>query len=99
MIIDYTITVGNIIEIGSIIVGGLYALGTIKSNVGMLKTEVGEMQTEIKKLSEIVTRQATAETRLDAMDTRISGLDKDIRELRHGDGFVRGSRGIEREFP
>ncbi len=98
MMIDYTITVGNLFEIAAIIGGGFIALGNIKSNIGTLSTEVSKMQAEIEKLSEVVARQAKAEGRLDAMDTRLSGFDRDIRELRHGDGFIKGPRGIDREY-
>lgn len=90
--IDYTISIGNVIEIGSILLGGLYALATIKSNVGLLKTEVGEMQTEIKKITDILINQAD-------QNRRIIHLEDDLRELRHGKGFIQGSRGIDHEFP
>jgi len=91
MVIDYTITLGNMIEIGSIVIGGLYALATIKSNVGLLKTEVGEMQIEIKKISDVLINQAD-------QNRRIIHLEEDVRELRHGRGFVQGPRGIDREY-
>lgn len=92
MVIDYTITAGNMIEIASILVGGLYALATIKSNVGMLKVEVNEMQTEIKKISEVLINQAD-------QNRRIIHLEEDVREMRHGKGFVQGPRGLDREYP
>lgn len=89
--VDYSITVGNMVEIGSIIIGGLYALATIKSNVGLLKTEVGEMQVEIKKISDVLINQAD-------QNRRIIHLEEDVRELRHGRGFVQGERGVDREY-
>lgn len=89
--IDYSITIGNMVEICSIVVGGLYALATIKSNVGMLKTEVGEMQIEIKKISDVLINQAD-------QNRRIIHLEEDVRELRHGHGFVKGPVGIDREY-
>jgi archaellum component FlaC len=91
MTIDYTITVGNIIEIGSIVIGGLYALATIKNNVGLLKTEVGKMQSEIEKISEVLINQAD-------QNRRIIHLEEDVRELRHGRGFVQGPRGVDHEY-
>jgi hypothetical protein len=91
VVIDYTITLGNMVEIGSIVIGGLYALATIKSNVGMLKTEVGEMQVEIKKISDVLINQAD-------QNRRIIHLEEDVRELRHGRGFVQGHNGIDREY-
>lgn len=89
--IDYTISIGNLVEIGSILLGGLYALVTIRSNVGVLTTEVGDMQTEIKKISEVLINQAD-------QNRRIIHLEDDLRELRHGRGFVQGERGIDRGY-
>jgi hypothetical protein len=91
MVIDYTIGIGHIVEIASIVIGGLYALATIKSNVGLLKTEVGEMQLEIKKISDVLINQAD-------QNRRIIHLEEDVRDLRHGRGFVQGDRGIDREY-
>lgn len=90
--IDYTITIGNMVEIASILIGGIYALATIKSNVGTIKTEVGEMQVEIKKISDVLINQAD-------QNRRIIHLEEDVREMRHGHGFVSGPRGIDREYP
>lgn len=89
--VDYSITVGNMIEIGSILVGGLFALATIKSNVNSIKIEVSEMQTEIKKIGDVLINQAD-------QNRRIIHLEEDVRELRHGRGFVQGPRGIDREY-
>ncbi len=92
MVLEYSITIGNVIEICSIVVGGLYALATIKSNVGLLKTEVGEMQIEIKKISDVLINQAD-------QNRRIIHLEEDVRELRHGHGWVQGPKGVDREYP
>lgn len=99
MVIDYTITVGNIIEIGSIIGGGVLVLWTLKADVNSLKSgavslreDFGEMQIEIKKIGEVLITQAD-------QNRRIMHLEDDMRELRHGRGFVQGERGIDREFP
>lgn len=107
--IDYTITVGNIIEIGGILLGGLYALDRLKNTVITVqrdlkaqKTETKEdiagIQAEIKKLNEVLTRQAAADTRINGLDQRMTSLETDIRELRHGEGFIRGAHGIDREY-
>lgn len=97
MVIDYTITMGNLIEIGSIIGGGVLVLMTLKSDVSALKSgakevriDLGEMQAEIKKIGEVLITQAD-------QNRRIMHLEEDVRELRHGRGFVREA--IEREYP
>ena len=96
MVVDYTITIGNIIEIGSIIGGGLLVLMTLKNDVVSLKlgaqelrSEIGEMQIELKKIGQVLVTQAD-------QNRRIMHLEDDVRELRHGRGFVRES--IDREY-
>jgi len=94
MVIDYSITIGNLIEIASIIGGGLMVLITLRGDVANMKTEVGGIQLEIKKISDILIAQAD-------QNRRILHLEEDVRELRHGHGFIqtRGAAGIDREYP
>ncbi len=89
--VDYTITVGNIIEICTIAGGGVWVLIKLNNSVAILKEDVGKMQKEIIKIGDVLTQLAVTKTRLDNMET-------DIRELRHGHGFVQGSAGIDREY-
>lgn len=96
--IDYTITLGNMIEIASIIGGGLLVLIRLNNNVVSLKTEVSGMQDEIKKLGEIMIAQADIRGELKGIGARLTTAEQDIREVRHGDGFVRGALGIDREY-
>lgn len=105
MMIDYTITIGNIIEIGSIVGGGILVLWTLKADVNTLKAgarslkaDLASMQIEIKKLGDILVNLADIRGEIKVLDTRITATEQDIRELRHGDGFVTGPRGIEREY-
>jgi hypothetical protein len=94
MVIDYTITIGNLVEITSIIGGGLMVMITLRSDVANIKAEVGGIQLEVKKIGEVLITQAD-------QNRRILHLEEDYRELRHGHGFIqtRGAPGIDREYP
>jgi hypothetical protein len=98
MVVDYTITLGNIIEIGSIIGGGVLVLLTLKNDVKSLKRDFAGMQDEIKKLGEILINLADIRGEIKVLNTRVAATEQDIRELRHGDGFVKGPRGVDREY-
>lgn len=98
MNIDWTISVGNIIQVCVIAGGGLLVLMTMKGTVDVLKRDVGSIQTEIKKMGDILTKMAVAENRLDNTDTRLTNVERDLRDLRRGEGFIRGPSGIDREF-
>lgn len=98
MQIDWTISVGSLIQVGAMVGGGLLVLITLKNTVSVLQRDVSAIQTEIKKMGDILTKMAVAETRLDNTDTRLTNVERDVRDLRHGDGFIRGPRGIEKEY-
>lgn len=93
-VIDYTITIGNIIEISSIIGGGLLVLGTMRSTINNIKIDMVDMKTEIKKVGEVLIKMAVTQTRLD-------NVEQDIRDLKHGRGFIhaRSEGGINGEYP
>ncbi len=56
------------------------------------KESIGAIQIEIKKIGEVLINQAD-------QNRRIIHLEDDVRELRHGNGFIRGPVGIDREYP
>ena len=97
--IEQTITVGNIIEIFSILVGGLTVFITLRNTVANIKDDVQGMQTEIKKLGEILIAQADIRGEIKVLESRLAATEQDIRELRHGRGFVQVDRsGVDGEY-
>jgi hypothetical protein len=87
MVIDYSITIGNLIEIASIIGGGLMVMVTLRGDVANIKAEMGGIQLEVKKIGDVLITQAD-------QNRRILHLEEDFRELRHGQGFVQTRRGV-----
>jgi len=98
MAIDWTISVGSIIQVLAIAGGGMLVLVSMRNTVSVLQRDVASIQVEIKKMGDILTKMAVAETRLDNTDTRLTSLERDVRDLRRGEGFIRGTAGIDREF-
>jgi hypothetical protein len=101
MIVDATITIGNIIEIGTIAIGGIIAIVQVKNSVSSLKNEIAieldfmkndftDMKAEIKRFSDVLIKMAVT-------DQRLLGVEQDIRELKHGKGFVQ--RDLTGEYP
>lgn len=81
MMIDPTITIGNIIEISAIVCGGGTVFLTLRNTVTNLKNDMTDMKDEIKKVGEVLTKMAVT-------DNRLTNLEQDVRELKHGEGFV-----------
>lgn len=102
MFFEWTFRAGDVLTlIGGISFAAafLYRRGgdetTLKLTMKDLMSQFAGMQTEIKKLADVITRMAVT-------DVRLTNIEQDVRELRHGRGFVQGSRqlgGIDGEYP
>ena len=86
--IDQTITIGNIVEILTIIGGGFAAFVSMRSTVARVMADLLDVKADIKALNQVMIAMAVA-------DQRLSAVELDIREMKHGRGFIRES--IERE--
>lgn len=86
-----------IFNIGIHVFGGGFSLSTRLSKI---ESAVDGMQTEIRKLADVLVKLADMRGDLRVLDGRVAAAEQDIRELRHGDGFIRGRRsGIDGEYP
>ena len=92
MVIDYTITIGNIIEVSSIVGGGFTVFLTLKNNVATLKDDVLAMQQEVKELGKVLIGMARVDEKLANMDKRVTAHGREIEDLRRGSGFITGRR-------
>ena len=79
--IEPVITWGNIIEIAIFCAGGFIVIIKQSSHVTYMRQELAEMQNEIKKLADVLTKLALT-------DLRLTNVEQDVRELRHGVGFI-----------
>ena len=79
--IDYTITIGNIAEVGFILAGSLVAYGALKTTVKSIREEVTTMQEELKAFGQAIIQIAVQKNRLD-------NIEEDIRDMRRGRGFI-----------
>lgn len=91
MVIDPTITVGNLVEIGTILIGGIIVIVKMGGDIRVIKNDVDHMQKEvglhrrsIEKIGEVLTSVAS-------QDSRLESLEFQLLEMRHGRGFVQQS--------
>lgn len=109
MLIDFTWNIGVIVQIAVLIGGGIITLAVLKNTVATIKTEMATtkvendkrfdgIQSELKKMGEILIGMARFEERLSSLDTRVTTHGRKIDDLSRGDGYVKGARGIDREY-
>lgn len=81
LIFDWRISVGTLIEIITILGGGLFFLYGMKARIDLMSVELVALKAAIAKLSEILTQLAV-------QDQRLLNIENDIKEMRHGVGFI-----------
>jgi hypothetical protein len=91
LMVEQTITWGQIGEVVLYIAGVVVVFTTMRNTIAGMAKQIEKMQRELEKLSLIVTQMAVA-------DVRLTKLETEVFELRHGDGWVQGRRGIDREY-
>lgn len=64
----------------------------LRSAMSRCLDEMSEMKAELSEFGKAMTKLAVQETKIDL-------LMKWYDELRRGEGFVKGARGVDREFP
>lgn len=89
--IDYTINIGHILQIVVILGGGFAALIVMRSTLTNLKDDMTDMKAEIKKVGEVLVTLAVT-------DKRLENVEEDVRDLKHGRGFIRGRGGVDGEY-
>lgn len=95
---EWTIRFGDLLTMGgAVIVAAGILLSRVRDGtkletaVATAITEISELKNEFKEFSKILINQAD-------QNRRIIHLEEDLRELRHGRGWVQGDRGIDREY-
>lgn len=63
-----------------------------------LEKQMNSMEEELKSLAVVITTQAVQSNRLDNMEVHIASLDRRVEDLRRGNGFVQGHRGVDGEY-
>ena len=86
--IDWTLNVGTIVQIFVLAAGALTFVFAVKGDVSTVKVNISDIKEELKELRKVLTTQVDHDGRLSRAEKDIATLRDDIKELRHGEGFV-----------
>lgn len=82
--IDWNIRIGDVLVVVSLIGTGMlfsYRTGAFTESVNAMQRELESLKIIARTISDVLTAVAT-------QNVRIEHLEEDVRELRHGEGFV-----------
>lgn len=88
MMIDWTISLGSILQILAILVGGITFAYALLFDVRQLKKDVQSLGTKVELIGTVMVNLAKVDGKFNTIETRLDRAESDISELRHGDGFV-----------
>lgn len=92
--IDWTINVGSLVQV-LVLIGGIFAfVYSVKGDVSQVKVNITDIKDELKELRKVLTTQVDHDGRLKRCEDDIRSLREDVKELRHGEGFVFPMKGI-----
>lgn len=92
MTFDPTITLGTLLQIIVFLSGGLMAFMRVQGKLDLLSQRVDSLEKTSSNVSSILQQLA-------AHSQQINSMEEDLRDLRHGRGFIRGRNGIDGEYP
>lgn len=87
-IIDYTVSLGNILTIVSVVGSAIAFVWTMKGDINVVKNDIRYLQKSQEALSEAFSQLDKILTFVAVQDTRLSMIEKKIDELSHGYGYV-----------
>ena len=86
--IDYTISLGNILTIVSVVGSVMAVILNMKGDISIVKHDIHYLQQSHKALTEAFAQLGKVLTQVAVQDQRINMLEKRVDELAHGKGLV-----------
>ncbi len=92
MVIDWTISIGNIITMALAAIGAIGAFYALRADIRILRHDMKNVQTRQEALGETMESISSTLTTVAVQNERLNQLSKTIEEMRHGQGFVNPMR-------
>lgn len=99
MTFDPTLSLGTLVNAVVLLIGFVIAFARIGGRIDLLSQRLSAVEEALKAFGNVTARLAVIEALQGSHAQMIAALQKELSDVRHGDGFVRGSRGIDREYP
>lgn len=88
MILEYTISIGSLVQSLLLISAAVAAFYALKGDVNVLKHDIKHIQETQKAMTEAFTQLSKVLTQVAVQDSRIGMIERKVDELSHGKGFV-----------
>ena len=89
--IDWTVSVGNLLQIMVIVGGGLWAFLSMRADVRVVKHDISNMKQRQDDLGEAFKQLGEILKQVAVQDNRLDRVEKDLDGFRRGEGFIMSS--------
>lgn len=87
--IDWSISVGNLVEISTLVGAAITMFYAMRSDIRVLRHDFRFIEQKVETLNESFTQLGTILTQVAVQDSRLGMIEKAVDELRHGQGFIK----------
>ena len=87
--IDWTVSLGNIITILTVIASVIGLVYNMKADIVLLQNDVVHLEKAQQTMTEAFSNMGKILTSIAVQDSRISMIEKKLDELSHGKGYVK----------
>jgi len=88
-VIDWTVSLGNIITILTVIASVIGLVYNMKADIVLLQNDVVHLEKAQQTMTEAFSNMGKILTSVAVQDSRISMIEKKLDELSHGKGYVK----------
>lgn len=88
-LIEYSISVGNILTILTVIASVIGLVVNMRNDINIVKNDITHLEESHKTLTEAFNHMGKILTQVAVQDTRLNMIEKKIDELAHGKGIIR----------
>jgi len=88
----------QIAQIVAYLLGAAFFVMMLRADIRVLRHDMASLTFRQDALSEAFSQLTNILTKVAVQDTRIASIEEDIRELRHGRGFIKGDHGVDGEY-
>lgn len=92
--IDYSVSIGNVITIFTVVGSVMALLYTMKGDISIVKHDIHYLQESQRVLTESFAQLGRILTQVAVQDQRVNMLEKRLDELAHGKGYVEAKRRV-----
>lgn len=77
MVVDWTISVGNVLTLLAMFIGGMAAVMSMRGDIKGIRSDLDRVEKDLDKIATVLIEMARQEERMSAMDRRLT--DQNIR--------------------